>query len=344
MVLREIVERQNRILEIIVSSYVDTALPVGSSAVSKMVGLSSATIRNIMADLEGQGYIMHPHTSAGRVPTDKGYRLYVESLMRVKEINKKEAQCVEEEYRLKRKSIEDIIRKSADLLAGITCQTGIVLFPKFQKSRFKHIDFVPVGKNKLLVVLVTSGGIVKNFIIDTKEDLVSDLGSITNLLNSDCYGLTLDEIKQRLFMRLKGERDSFHNIVSETTEIIDSMLQLFYEDELYLGGASRLLAQPEFEEPHNAKDVMAIFEDKEALSRLLEEDLGKDGIRIYIGRENRHRQMHNCSLVTCGYRIKDGLAGRLGIIGPTRMDYDHLIPLVNYVSEKMTRALDSLIE
>lgn len=344
MILRDIVERQNKILEIIVSSYVGTALPVGSRAVAKMVGLSSATIRNIMADLEDQGYIMHPHTSAGRVPTDKGYRLYIESLMRAKEINKREAQYIEEEYRLRRKSIEDIIKKSAELIAGITHQTGIVLFPKFQQSKFKHIDFVSVGKNKILVVLVTSNGIVRSFMIDTKEELASDLDTITNLLNSDYYGLTLDEIKQRLFMRLKEERNSSYNIISETSGIIDSMLQLFYEDELYLGGASRILFQPEFEDAHNAKDLMAIFEDKEALSRLLEEDLGEEGIKIYIGRENKHKQMRNCSLVTCGYRIKGDLTGRLGIIGPTRMDYDHLIPIVNYISEKMTGALDSLTE
>jgi heat-inducible transcriptional repressor len=342
--LRNIIERQNRILEIIISSYVDTALPVGSRAVSNMVGLSSATIRNIMADLEEQGYIMHPHTSAGRVPTDRGYRLYVESLMRVKEINKKEERCIEEEYRLRRKSIEEIIKKSADLLAGITKQTGIVLFPKFHKSRFRHIDFVSVGKNRILVVLVTSTGIVRNFIIETKEELGGDLAAITNLLNSDCYGLTLDEIKQRLFVRLREERDSFYDIVGETAGIIDSMLQLFSEDELYLGGASRTLSQPEFEEAQNARDLMEIFEDKGALSRLLEEDLGEEGIKIYIGRENKHKRMRNCSLVTCGYRIKGDLTGRLGIIGPTRMDYDHLIPLVNFVSEKMTGALDALVE
>jgi heat-inducible transcriptional repressor len=309
-----------------------------------MVGLSSATIRNIMADLEEQGYIMHPHTSAGRVPTDKGYRLYIESLMRTKEINRKEAQYIEEEYRSKRKGIEDIIKKSADLLAGITRQTGIVLFPKFQKSRFKRIDFVSAGKNRVLVVLVTSNGLVRSFIVETEEELARDLDKIANLLNSDYDDLTLDEIKQRLFLRLKQERDSFYNIISETSGVIDSILQLFSEDELYLGGASRILSQPEFEDTHAAQGLMEIFENKDALSRLLEEDLDEEGIKIYIGRENKHKGMRNCSLVTCRYRLKGDLAGRLGIIGPTRMDYDHLIPLVNYVSKKMTGALDSLIE
>jgi len=344
MILRDSAERQNEVLKIIVSSYVDTALPVGSRAVSKVLGVSSATIRNIMSDLEELGYITHPHTSAGRIPTDSGYRRYIESLMRVRDINRKEAKRIEEEYKLKRKSIEDIIKKTAEVLSGITHQTGIVLFPKFKRSMFKHIDLVGIARRKVLVVLVMSTGIVKSFIIETEEDLACDLVAITNLLNSDYYNLALEDIKEQLIRRLKSQRDSFHNIIKETTDIIESMLQLFSEDELYLGGASRLLTQPEFEDAGSAKSILRIFENKNALFRLLEGDPEEEGLKVYIGRENKCKDVQNCSIVTSTYRIKGALVGRLGIIGPTRMEYSHLIPVVNYISETVTRTLRELVE
>lgn len=344
MTLKGIIERQNKVLEIIVSSYVDTALPVGSRAVSKIIGLSSATIRNIMSDLEEQGYIMHPHTSAGRIPTDKGYRCYVESLMRLKNVNRQEARRIEEEYKLKRQSIEDVIKKTTEVLTNITHQTGIILFPKFKRSVFKHIDLVSIGHSRALVVLVASTGIVKHFIIDTKEDLGEDLGMITNLLNSEYYGLTLDGIKEKLISRLRQERDSSRYIIKETSDIIDSMLQLFYEDELYIGGTSCILSQPEFENASSVRSMLQIFEDKSALSKLMEEDIEKEGMMIYIGKENKYKNIQNCSIVTSSYRLKDELIGRLGIIGPTRMEYNHLIPAVNYISEIVARTLNELAE
>lgn len=344
MVSNDIFKRQNKILEIIISSYVNTALPVGSRLVSKMIDLSSATIRNIMSDLEGLGYITHPHTSAGRIPTDKGYRCYVGSLMKLKNINKEEARRIGDEYRLKKKSIEDIIKKTAEVLAGITHQTGVVLFPKFKTSVFKHIDLISLGKKKVLVVLVTSTGIVQNFIITTAEDLSRELDTITNLLNSDYYGATLEGVRDMLIKRVKQERDSSYNIVKETSEIIESILQLHYENELYLDGTYSLLSQPEFEDANTAKSMLEVFEDKENLLKLMEEDLETDGIRVYIGKENKYRGMQNCSIVTAGYRVKDELIGRLGIIGPTRMEYNHLIPLVNYISETVTKTLNDLVE
>lgn len=344
MFTKDIFERQNKILEIIISSYVNTALPIGSRMVSKIIGLSSATVRNVMSDLEDLGYITHPHTSAGRIPTDKGYRCYVESLMRVKDITEKEARRIEEEYRLRRKGIEDIIKKTAEVLSGITHQTGIILFPRFKRSMFKHIDLISTGKKKVLVVLVTSTGIVKNLIIDTKEDFKNDLDIIANLLNSEYYGISLEDIKRQFIKQIKQKRDSSYYILKEASEIIESMLDESYKDELYLEGTSCLLSQPEFEDRRAAKSILRCFEDKAMLLELLEKDLGDEGTRIYIGKENKYRDMQNCSIVTSAYRIKDELTGRLGIIGPTRMAYGHLIPLVNYISETVTKTLNELIE
>jgi len=341
---KDIAERQNKILEIIVSSYVDTALPVGSRSVSEIVGLSSATVRNVMSDLEELGYIMHPHTSAGRIPTDKGYRCYVESLMRVKYINKKEARRIGEEYNLRRKGIEDIIKKTAEVLSSITHHTGIILFPRFNRPSFKHIDLISIGKKKILVVLVTSTGIVKNLIVDTKKDLKNDLGAIGNLLNSDYYGFTLEDIKEHLFRQLRQQRDSSYSVLKRTSEIIESMLELFCDDELYLEGTSYLLSQPEFENTSIAKSLLQCFEDKVALLELMEKDLQEEGVRVYIGKENRSPYMKNCSIVTSGYKIKDELNGRLGIIGPTRMAYSHLIPLVDYISGTLTNTLEDFTE
>ena len=264
--------------------------------------------------------------------------------MHVKEINSKEARKIEEEYKSQRRNIEDVIKKSADILAGITQHTGVVLFPKFKKPAFKRIELVSVGKKRVLVVLVTATGIVKNFIMDTRYDLGEEMALIGNLLNSDFYGLTLEEIKNKLIGQLKKARDSSYHIIKETSEIIESMLGVSTEDELYLGGTSFLLAQPEFEDTNSAKLLLQVFENKYVLSRLMEEDISFEGIKVYIGKENKCRGIQNCSLVTSGYKVKDEVVGRLGIIGPTRMEYSHLIPLVHYIAETMTRTLNELVE
>jgi len=344
VVLKVASDRQNKTLEIIISSYVDTAVPIGSRQVSKKMGLSSATVRNIMSDLEEMGYITHPHTSAGRIPTDSGYRRYIESLMSFQDINKEEARRVEDEYKFRRKGIEAIIKKTAEVLSGITLQTGVALFPKNKDSAFKRIDLISIGKKKVLVVLVSPTGVVRNFIMDTEEELAGELEAITNLLNSDFYGLSLEKIKAELLKRVRHERDSLRDVIKETSEVVESILHLQYENELYLEGASHLLSQPEFKGADAARSIMQIFEAKEVISRLMEDDLSQDGVRIYIGSEHKCRGMQNCSLVTAGYKMKDGVAGRLGIIGPTRMNYDHLIPLVNYISETLTRTLNGLFE
>jgi len=344
MFQKDVSDRQSRILDIIVSSYVDTAMPVGSRLVSKVIGLSSATVRNVMSDLEEFGYITHPHTSAGRIPTDKGYRCYVESLMRVKDITRNEARKIEEEYHKKRQGVEEIIRKTAEVLSGITNHTGIALLPRFKKSAFRHIDLIPIGRRRILIVLITSTGIVKNLIIETDGDYQDDVTKIANLLNSEYYGLSLEDIRERLIREIKSERDSFHSVLRETSEIIESLLEDFYSDELYLDGTSCLLSQPEFEGLKTARSILQVFENKNRLLEAMDEDIGEDGLRIYIGKENRLPNMQNCSMVTTSYRIKDEMIGRLGIIGPTRMAYSHLIPVVEYVSEAATRALNELME
>ncbi len=341
---RNVNERQNKILEIIVSSYVTRAEPVGSRLVSKIIGLSSATVRNVMSDLEEMGYITHPHTSAGRIPTDKAYRRYIEFLMSIREINKREARHIDEEYHLKKKGIENIVKKTAELLSGITHHTGIVLFPRSKNSTFKHIELISIGLKRILVVLITSTGIVKNLTIDTNEDFKNDLNKIANLLNSEYYGVSLEEIKRRLIKQIRCERDSSHFVLKETADIIESMLESFYIDELYLDGTARLLSQPEFEDTKSVKSILQIFEDKNTLLELFQRDLREEGVRVYIGKENKNPYMQKCSIVTSGYKIKDELVGRLGIIGPTRMAYSHMIPVVKYVSEIVTKTLNEFVE
>lgn len=341
---RDLIKRQSRILDIIISSYVNTASPIGSRAVSKKMGLSSATVRNAMADLEEMGYITHPHTSAGRVPTDKGYRRYVESFSRLKNIPTDEARHIEQEYRVKRKSIEDLIKKTAEILSSITRQTGIVLFPRYKDSAFKHIDLISIGRKKILIVLVTSTGLVNNFITETRYDLKHDLEVISNLLNSECFGLSLNDIKKTLLKRLREERDSFHAVVEKASDIIESILRVHSENELYLDGTSYLLMQPEFEGRQIARLIREVFEDRAVLAKLVEADMEEGGLKIHIGRENKDPHMKNCSILTAGYHIQDKVVGRLGIIGPTRMEYDHLIPVVNYVSQVVSRILSELVE
>lgn len=264
--------------------------------------------------------------------------------MRAREINKNEVRRIAEEYMLKRQDIEYLVKRTAEVLSSITNQTGICLFPKSKRHMFKHIDLVSINRNRLLVLLVTSTGLVKNFVIETNEDVRGDLSAIMNLLNGEFYGLSLNDIKERLLRQIKQEHDSTYLVLKRTSELIDSMLDVVNLDELYLEGTSCLLSQPEFENIAAAKNILKFFENKNKLLALMEQDMNEEGVKVYIGREIGMANMENCSLVTSGYKLKNELVGRLGIIGPTRMEYDHMISLVDYVSDIVSSRLSDFVE
>jgi heat-inducible transcriptional repressor len=337
--------RREAVLERIINCYVDSAEPVCSRTISKKIGLSSATIRNVMQDLEEEGLIVQPYTSAGRVPTEKGYRYYVDSLMHLRKLTEGQIKAIDAEYRSRMKSLDDILRKTSHVLSRITRCAGVVLLPKTKSSHFKHVDLIPLGRYKVLVLLITESGVAKEFIIRLDYDLDRDtLNKVANFLNGALYDMTLDEIKAHIASTIRAKRDSSYMIVAQARDILDALVTSHMDGRLYIDGASLMLAQPEFGDLHKVRAMLGFLERQKSLLDILSDDISSMDTRILIGHENKTKDLSDMSLVTCGYRIRDDVIGRLGVIGPTRMSYDKVVPMVNFLAETLTHILAEIEE
>ena len=340
---QDVRRRREAVLEVVVNCYVDSAEPVGSRMVSRKVGLSSATIRNVMQDLEEEGFIAQPHTSAGRVPTEKGYRYYVDSLMHLRALTETQTRTIDSEYRSKMKSLDDIFAKTSHILSRITMCAGVVILPKTEESYFKHVDLVPIARNKILVLLITESGLAKEFIISLEQPVDKEtLEGIANFLNGAFYDMTLDEIKDHLKSEIRAERESSRRIVERARGIMDAILMAHVDSRLYIDGASHMLSQPEFADARRIRAMMEFLEDRDGLTGLFSQKAKETGTRILIGRESRIKGLSGISVVTRGYRIKGNAIGRLGVIGPTRMSYDRIVPIVNFLADTLTGMLNEL--
>ncbi len=339
----DIARRRWAVLEMIVNCYVDSAEPVCSRIISRKMGLSSATIRHVMQELEEDGFIAQPHTSAGRIPTEKGYRYYVDFLMSFKGLTESQIRVIDAEYKVRRKSLDDIMKKTSHILSTITKYAGVVLLPKTEHGFFRHIDLIRIGKNRVHVFLITESGIAKDFIIDLDYDLGRDtLEKISHFLNTALYDMTLDQIKARLEEAIREERDSSYRIVQHAKDIMSTILVAQMESRLYIDGTSLMLSQPEFDDLRKMRTMLEFLEEETSLLNILAGDVDDPGMKILIGHEARTRNLRGASLVTCGYRMKDNAIGRLGVIGPTRMDYDRVVPLVNFLAETLTHMLHEI--
>jgi len=332
--------REKKVLEIIIQAYILAAMPISSRYVSRKLGLSSATIRNVMSDLESMGLISHPHTSAGRVPTDRGYRFYVDSLMRLKTVTEREIRQIESEYHSKVKSLEDIFEKTAHILSEVTSCAGITLLQKMEQRRFRHIDLVPLSGKRILVLIVAESGLVKDCIIELGAPLnIALLEKVSNFLNKELYSMKLEDIKDSLIKRFQAERNSSHQMVEAAYEIMKGVLIEGLKEKLYFDGTSHILAYPEFRDHKKSTDVLRFFEDKATISNILSEDLLEDKLKIHIGTENKTFGLGEFSVITAGFKVKNQTAGRLGIIGPVRMDYERVIPVVELLAVTVTKVL-----
>lgn len=342
------VDQKNRrkyILKVVVSSYIDTAEPVGSRALQRKfnINLSSATIRNVLSDLEEEGYITQPHTSAGRIPTDKGYRYYVDSLIETQELSPEEKNFIEQEYDFNKSEIEEIIEETSHILSKITEQAGIVLFPIFQQSRFERLELVLLGPKLVLVVLVTDSGIIRNRVIKLDDYITQDvLNKVARFLNDELQGMSLSEIRPYLLKKIKHENSSFFYISRQAAEIMRLAIVRNQPLRISLDGASYMLENPEFQDISKTKSVLRVLENKEQILELLCKDMSQQNIRIYIGHENECEYMNECSLISQGYCFGKKVVGRLGVIGPRRMKYGKIITVVNYISNMVSRHLSQI--
>ncbi len=333
-------ERKKKILKAVVYNYITTAIPVGSRTVAKKyrLDLSPATIRNCMADLEESGYLTHPHTSAGRIPTDKGYRFYVNSLMERENLSLKEKTRIEREYSHRMNRIDQIMEETSQVLSLFSRYTGLVLAPNLEKSIFHHLELVFLENGRILSILITGLGLVKNKIIETKEILPKErLGKILNLINDRLSNLPLKRIKEFISDQLEIEASSV-----KIWKLINQIFTWDGVEELYLGGRINILEHPEFKDLARSKSIFQALEEKRLLVEVLNKTASSEGVKVLIGKETRCRKIRDLSLVTAAYRINGRPVGVLGIIGPRRMEYSKVVSLVDFMAKTVSKVLTNL--
>jgi heat-inducible transcriptional repressor len=336
-------QRSRQILEAIVEDYIATAEPVGSSAVARRhaMTLSPATVRNVMASLEELGLLCSPHTSAGRVPTDKGFRFYVDSLINLRSISPHEKQEILKRYRETGGNITDLLRETSRTLSSLSNYTGIVVAPRFTSSLFRHIEFVRLGSKKLLAILVSCDGAVQNRLIETTEEFCNDdLTRMSNYLNEILEGLTISEVRERILSEMQNEKNRYDLLMSHALSLSQQILP-DNDTEIFIEGQSRIFEQPEFNnDAGRMRELFRAFEQKSRLVELLNRCMNAQGVQIFIGAENS-LEMNGVSLITSTYLTDANTIGLLGVIGPTRMGYSSVIPIVDYTARLVSKLLSN---
>lgn len=331
----ELDERKWTILQAIIRNYLDTGEPVGSRTISKYtdLNLSSATIRNEMSDLEELGYITSPHTSAGRIPTDKGYRLYVDKMMESKEAEIKEVKTMLLE---KADKMESLLEQATKLLATSTNYTAMVTTPMYRSRKVKFVQLTEISENSLLVVILIEGNIVKNKVIDTTGALDKETILKLNLmLNTYLQGLDLSEINLEIIQNMKKQSEGFGTIV---TEVLDAVAEALGEEDkvkVYTSGATNILKYPELTEGDSVSDILYAIEEKKELAELMKAENSENPIQVYIGDEVTVDSMKDCSVVTATYELADGMYGKFGIVGPKRMDYEKVVSALTTIKKQI---------
>jgi heat-inducible transcriptional repressor len=337
-------ERDKNILRIVVEDYITTGEPVGSRIVAKQsdLSLSPATIRNVMADLEDMGLLHQPHTSAGRVPTEKGLRLFVDTLLDRQELSFPEQEEIKNTYEACRADMPQLMRGTCRILSAFSHYTGIVMAPPLQETIFKQIEFIRIKRNQILVIFVTASGLVQNRVVEMEEDLSQDeLGTITTYLNDLLMGLTLREVRERLVEEMRREKMAYDELLQKTLRLGGGSVEAQEERDLYIEGQTKILDEPTFADVERMKDLFKAFEEKSVLVKLLDRSMKARGVQILFGSECGVAGIEGCSLITSTYGHPGRFLGILGVIGPMRMNYSRIIPVVDYTAKLLTDILDT---
>ena len=330
-------ERKTKILQAIIKNYLETGEPVGSRTISKDtdLNLSSATIRNEMSDLEEMGYIMQPHTSAGRIPSDKGYRFYVDTLMEAKE---REVAEVKDMLLERQDKLEDMLKAVVKVLARDTQYATMITAPTTHLNKLKFVQLSRVDSEHLLAVVVIEGNIIRNRIIDVYEEIDDEtLLKLNMLLNTQLGGLAIEEINLSMVAKMKQQAGIHSDVVGG---VIDEVILTLSEDknlEVYTSGTNNIFKYPELADHENASRLISAFEEKDVLGDIIQSDSASEetGIQVYIGGENKIQSMQDCSVVTAVYDLGDGMKGTIGIVGPKRMDYDKVVGTLKTIKTKL---------
>jgi len=331
--------RNQEVLRAVVNTFIETGDPVGSRTLSKKIPthFSPATIRNIMSDLADEGFLTKPHASAGRLPTDLGYRMFVDTLMNVHKVTPEEQESIRRSYTNRMTQIEQVVTQASRILSELTHQAGIVLLPGKDQLYFQHIQFIRISTENVLVVIVSKSGVVQNRVVPIEEDLNQDeLDRISRFLNNEYVGLSLREVRTRILEKMGEERDHLDMLYRRAEEL---SRHAFLGDEdnnsdtLFVEGASRVFTQPDFAGDFDKLQALyAAFEEKSNLIHLLDGFLNSPDVTVLIGAENDIDEMSDCSVVARSYFLGDRPLGTIGIIGPKRMRYDRMVSLVEWTA------------
>lgn len=328
----ELDERKKKILNAIIRTYLETGEPVGSRTISKDsdLGLSSATIRNEMSDLEEMGYIFQPHTSSGRIPSDKGYRLYVDTMLDDK---RDEVQSLKEQLEEKTDRIDVLLKQVAKILASNTNYATMVSGPCYQSKKVKFIQITKVEEQSVLAVIVLDNNVVKNKMLRLDSSIDDEMIVKLNfILNTTLNGLDVTEMNLAVIQKIKNQLEECSEVVERVLSVIGDVLVDDGEHEIYTSGATNILKYPELSDKSNATELLNAFEEKQIINNWLENTRAitpvsaeSHDIQVYIGGETQVESMKDCSMVTATYRVKEGVYGKIGIVGPKRMDYDKVV-------------------
>ncbi len=336
-------DRGKRILRELVSLYCITGEPVGSRTLSKKakMELSPATIRNVLADLETMGYITQPHTSAGRVPTDKGYRFFVNNLLRNHDLNAVQKQWIENMFQPSSGDFEKILLLTTELLSSLSHHIALAVAPNPDRMILQNIDFVKVSDQRILAITITKGGVVGNKIIEMEEPFTQDeLTGISNYIKSEFCGQTLPAIRTQIIRMMKQEQVQYDKLMKKAVLLSEKTLASAVEPEqLFINGASQIVNYPEFSDVSKTRELLEALEEKSKILRLLTECIEGEGTHIFIGSENKERELKSLTLISSPYKYGDQSVGTLGILGPTRMEYGRMIPLVDHIARVVSNIL-----
>ena len=336
-------ERKQRILQAVIQDYISSAEPVGSRTLARKydLGVSPATIRNEMADLEMLGYLEHIHTSSGRVPSSKGYRLYVDSLLPVQPMTDAEKVMIDKWYKAKVQQLDQVFQETAKIISKLTRNVSLVLAPQISKAAFRCIQFLPLDDHRVIAVLMTDAGFVENRIMEMPAgSSFEDFQRMAKVINGCLAGHTLGAIQNGSLKKIEAEIGD-NGLYESAMTLIDKALNSQRKERLYLGGTTEMMEQPEFHNVDKVKELLIMLEKDQLMKDILKAHLG-DGLTVTIGQENEYSGIKDCSIITATYHLDGELLGSMAVLGPTRMEYGRTMSLLNYMNSNLTEVIKRL--
>lgn len=338
--LDELDDRKKLVLKAIVDDYIESAEPVGSRTLARKhdLGVSPATIRNEMADLEMLGYLEHLHTSSGRIPSSKGYRFYVDGLIPPKPVSDEEKVLIDKWYQARVKRLDEVFQETARLISKVTKNVSFVLAPQLTQAQFRCLQFLPLDDRRVITVLMTDAGFIENKIIDMPSGAgFEDFKRMAEVINKNLIGHTLKSIEHHSLAEIRDEIADT-DLFESALEIIRRALDASKEERLYLGGTSELLTQPEFHDVEKVKATLLMLEKEELIKDLLHAHMG-DGLEVTIGQENEDSHFKDSSIITATYHLNGELLGTIAVMGPTRMEYAKAMSLLEYMNDNIKNVI-----